>query len=401
MSRSSETLKLRLNRINSGLVIIIYMVLKPIYTNQSGSLQICDYFMVAAIGLLLLKNRRILMSRNVLSLMRPLFWMVLYICAVNLIWFVAGRDHYQYFRYSLFYIYNAVVFVACLLICERIGLQKFMNAVRTGAFLSGLIVGAFMLLNYTSGRTSAMFNNPNQLGYYGVILVSFAISMRRRTFGIQELVILAVGVWCIIASLSKAAFLSLVVQLILCSFFMNEDMDTRMRIRQIVIILLLGAAVYLFFFTDLIQLPGLLKLHRMRTRVFNMFNENDTSLGLGRGYARIGEMGIHLLWGMGEGNFGRFDVMTGVEVHSTYASMIVCYGIIGFALYAFFLGKVIVAGKKPIRTMAVLSGVLLYSASHNGGRNTLVWMLFAVICSETLLENRRRKIPRMNGEMNT
>ena len=379
MQSSSETFRLRFSHIGSGLIIAVYLALKPIYTNQSGSLQYSDYFMAAAILFMLFKNRKIRATRKTVSIMRPLIWLVIHICLVNLLWYLLDGSHYNYSYYSLYYVYNVGVFACCLLIYENIGYERLRDALRLGILLSSLVSAGSMLLNYTNVRSTGMFNNPNQLGYYGVVLVSFSLFLRKDRFRLPELIALATGIWCVVASLSKGAFLSLMIQLIMCSILLDERRNTKAILRRILLILVMGTVVYVFFFTDLVPFPAFERLLRMRTRILNMSNERDTDLGTGRGYARIAEMGAHFLWGMGEGNFGRFETMQGAEVHSTYASMMVCYGLIGISLLIFFLMKVCGRGRQRIPSIALLSGVLLYSVTHNGGRNTLVWMLFAFV----------------------
>lgn len=196
---------------------------------------------------------------------------------------------------------------------------------------------------------------------------------------------MAAGFVCIVASLSKAAFISLAVQLFLCSVLLEKKLTKFTIIKRTVLIAGIFVLLYLFFFTKVEMFPKFEWLQRMRLRVSNMMYESDTDLGVGRGYDRIFELGINFLWGMGEGNFSRFAVKTGAEVHSTYASVIVSYGAIGMALYLFFLKNVLYKRGSLMKNLALASSILLYSVSHNGIRNTLVWIFFALM----FMENER------------
>ena len=128
-----------------------------------------------------------------------------------------------------------------------------------------------------------------------------------------------------------------------------------------------------------------------RHRILHMASENDSSFGFGRGYNRVFEMGSNVFWGMGEGAFDRFQTLRGLEVHSTYASILVSYGILGTLLFVVCLKKIIIIPGYVKRNLCCLTGIAMYSLTHNGIRNTLIWILFAVMFLEaegTQKENR-------------
>ena len=109
-------------------------------------------------------------------------------------------------------------------------------------------------------------------------------------------------------------------------------------------------------------------------------NRDDVfiDLGSGRGYSRIWEIGVHFLWGVGEGAYNRFQTMKGMEIHSTFASLLVSYGLTGLIGYALIFFRGIVYRGNAIRNLIVFSGVLLYQVTHNGIRNTLLWLFLAL-----------------------
>ena len=110
-----------------------------------------------------------------------------------------------------------------------------------------------------------------------------------------------------------------------------------------------------------------------------MSAENDSDLGSGRGYDRIGELGYHFLWGMGEGAYGRFEALTNREVHATFVNILVSYGVIGLLVYFWILLSPMAMKQQTVRNYACYSGVLLYFLTHNGVRNTILWMLLAIV----------------------
>ena len=316
------------------------------------------------------------MDSRTIHIMKPLCAFVITVCIINGAWSLTG---FNYSRHSLFYLFNFAAFFLCLQVYKLNGIEKLKGSIINGVFLAGLacVVG----LSQSSGsiRETGFFNNPNQLGYFGVVLISLTFLCKGEKYGIKEITAIISGVWSVIASLSKAAFISTIILFIFIAFAYDQEKSFKTVGKKLLLIFVGGGLVYLFFFTNIINAPALRTLLRMRTRVLNSAYENDSKLGSGRGYDRIKELGVHFLWGKGEGNYKRFSVMRGAEAHSTYASIIVSYGLIGFALYTTFILRSIVRRPITIRNLSLASGILLYSVSHNGVRNTLVWIFFATL----------------------
>ena len=143
--------------------------------------------------------------------------------------------------------------------------------------------------------------------------------------------------------------------------------------------------LFIFLFTDSPLVMNNRTLYLARYRLLNMNNERDSDLGEGRGYARAEEVGTNILWGMGEGAFDRFIYKTGAEVHSTYVNMYVSYGLIGIIGYAWIIGYAVLCRKRVIRNIACMSGLLLYFVTHNGIRNTLFWIMLALVIADNAL----------------
>ena len=140
----------------------------------------------------------------------------------------------------------------------------------------------------------------------------------------------------IVLSGSKASFLGLFIFIFLTELF-REDSTRANSIWRILLFLLTFAALYLVFFSNDIRLISRFGLVNLRYRLMNL--EADDQLWMGRGYQRITEVGIHFLWGMGEGDFYRFTSLNGVEAHSAYVTIYVSYGLIGLFGYAYLFKR--------------------------------------------------------------
>ena len=109
-------------------------------------------------------------------------------------------------------------------------------------------------------------------------------------------------------------------------------------------------------------------------------------------------MNTNIFWGMGEGAYERFSVMTGNEVHSTYISILASYGVIGLFLWLLCMAEFLLRKKQVWFVLVSLSGVALYWVTHNGIRNTMVWMVIALL-SISLQSDLEKKCKRDGKEI--
>ena len=89
----------------------------------------------------------------------------------------------------------------------------------------------------------------------------------------------------------------------------------------------------------------------IRLRMGSLTTENDSNLGISRGYDRILEIKSWIFVGVGEGAYNRFTVMRGMEVHSLYASYLVSYGIIGFCFLLRVMSMPLFSNKRYLRNL--------------------------------------------------
>lgn len=364
-----------------GTILTIYIALKPLYLNASGSLQIADIFMVLGLIYVLLSARgRVRLPTGAKPFLKILWTFTLFVCVINGLWSLTG---YSYIKPILYYGFNFLAVILCLCIYRKVGKQNYEQAICNGLFLSAIVALLGLVMDGQHKRATGFFNNPNQLGYYGIIIVSFVLLFKKNRWSFKEVFVFVAGVVCVTLSLSKAAFVGLLFQCILSVIFIGNKKSRKTIIKQLVLIVLVGMILYLFLFTDIftgiLSNSGFQSLIRMRDHLMAAMGESDSKLGSGRGYDRIKELGVHFLWGMGEGNYSRFVSLRGLEVHSTYASIIVSYGVIGFLLFIAVLLKAIWRNNQFCRNFTILSGSLIYALTHNGIRNTLLWILIVSI----------------------
>jgi hypothetical protein len=369
--------------LGKGIILTIYIALKPLYLRASGSMQISDCFLMLALVYLIGTYKGVIVfPKGTGSVSKLLIGMLIYQLLINGVWSIILGQNLM--KPCLYYMFNFLAFVICLMIGDEIGQNKLKKAMLKGCLFASIVTGVGLVIGNVSGRATAFFNNPNQLGYIGLIIISILVLCVEEASRYEYGVILFLSIWMIIASASKAAFIAAVVLYILFIIFRNKNSNPNSMIKKIIALVLVGSILYIFFFSESQFIISNKNIIFMRNRLFNMANENDSDLGSGRGYDRIAEMGLHFLWGMGEGAYNRFDTMRGVEVHSTFASLMVSYGLIGFIGYMMFFK--LCMGRRNLfwKNAILLSGVFLYSISHNGIRNTLLWIIMAVMLLESI-----------------
>ena len=362
------------------MVLLLYFALKPLYLWDSGMLQISDLLLVFFIAVFIFRTKGCFNFKQEESakLFRYISLLVTYQFSINFIWYVFIQD-FSLLKSSVYYIFNAITFTFTVLITQDLGIDIVKKMIAKGAVLSIIITLAGMLIYTGTSRATGFFNNPNQLGYYSIIVLTVLLYLKNYLSKVEQIVVFLGSIVATFASLSKAAIISVFILISVYSLIYSEKKTFKNMVFKIAAITLIGLALYWLFYSDSDIINNNRTLYLTRYRILHMAEENDSNLTDGRGYGRVRELGTHILWGMGEGAYSRFTVKHNSEVHSTFISLLVSYGIIGFLSYIFFFVKCIKKPGRTIRNIALLSGVFCYSISHNGIRNTLLWILLALM----------------------
>lgn len=356
----------------------LYFIINPFYFWSSGLPQIADFLLLFSFGIYLVHlGFKISFSMNNKSILFIGLLFILWVILVNSIWMLRLQIMDRFLFSTLFYIYNFIVFCYVLLLENKYGnilLKVTLNSILASIFIQLVIY--FSQGGFTGGRHIASFNNPNQLGYYALLMMSFLmfISSRMNTkikwliFGLFSTVIFA------FSSLSKAAIVS-AIGLFVTYIFANSS-NRKMKKRILIIILILSAITGIVYnTTTLIQDNQL--IYSVQKRIERIGADSDDSLE-GRGYYRIYEYPEYWIFGAGEGMYTRFRLQR-MEFHSTLGNIQVSYGIVGTLL---FLSIILMALKRDrYKSWYILVFVMAYGLTHNGIRNSLLWILFALMCS--------------------
>lgn len=353
---------------------VLFFILNPFLLFGSGLPQPADWVMAIlflSIFFTGLKPHSEL-QRNLVDRHR-LF--VIYVTIVNSIWFFfidqSQEKRFPTFLHSFFYIFNFLALRSILILSWSFK-KDFLRYTAYGIGL-GLILQAVLAVGMgsTDSRNALFFNNPNQLGYYALLSGSLFIYIVKHV-KLPTLLQLATYFSFFFLSLlssSKAALGGSVILIALA--IVNQGLFS---FRQFVVLsLAVGVGAYFVLQQELGSSLFDYSLNR-----FEMIGQDSDDSYQGRGYDRILNDPEYLVLGAGEGGYYRFDTLLEAgEIHSSFGTLIFCYGIIGFVLFIrFLLG--IFKGSSFFELLYFLP-VFAYSITHQGLRDTLFWVFLGVV----------------------
>jgi hypothetical protein len=345
------------------------MTFVPFYIFESGLPQPGDFLIVIVLPLTLMGwDRRL--ERSVVRPLRILLWFTLWVALVNYAWAIIldrwalhGKETFVLF--PVYYTYNAVIFFVVLVLHHRFG-TRFLRCT-VGAVI--LAVSVQVLYSFVSPpqnvlRDAVFFNRPNQLGYYALLAAS-VLGICQPRLKINILIVSLVMSGCVyLALLSASRAAAGGVAIIFIVTFVTNPKLILTTVPVILIAMAIGGPVTRAF-----------EATEKRIRVdqfpqYSFFEE--------RGYGRIRDNLEYTVLGAGEGGTDRFrDPVVGThEIHSSIGTIIFSYGIIGVLLFSTFLIRIFRGAE--IRIALILIPPLAYTSAHNGMRESMFWIMFAL-----------------------
>ncbi|MDG6348296.1 hypothetical protein QAA18_06005 [Luteimonas sp. 8-5] len=235
-----------------------------------------------------------------------------------------------------------------------------------------LLMGYGASVDSEGWRSVGTFNNPNQLGYFSVCIISVAglLYLRGKASLPLLLLFLGGGLFLAIASLSKAAMISCAFAALFIGFLASRS-KLQFLVGCVVAATLVVVALWLIE-------SGHLSNYKFFTRLSGLGTQGDDSLA-GRGYGVLMDVGaLEFLFGYGAQEVRQ---LVGHELHSTIASFFANYGAIGGFLFLSVIALWCVRVWRSLGLVAVLVVVvppMMYGLTHNGSRFTIFWLLVAM-----------------------
>jgi hypothetical protein len=354
------------------LTLALYVVCAPFYifpsgTPQPSDLVLCTAF--AAFGAHCLYTSKFAIRAIYQPSLICVGLLVLYAWIVNLVW-LALLGNLTLLVFPMFYLFNLLAFALVLSSQSMANLgtaRVIVVACALGVVLqAGLSPFVTTTLTMAGERHVLFFNNPNQLAYYAVVSGTIIALGRERAVlspALYVLGLLAVA-WLVALSLSKAALVAL--------FVLYSIEFVRGRVAVPVLVICGGAVALMAIFSEVTVID------RVFTRLGSIGQDADDSVA-GRGYDRIWNYPWYIVLGAGEGETSRFALLAAGsrELHSTLGTLLFSYGIP--ASFLFFCMGCLLLFQVRMKYLVYLLPPLLYGLTHNGLRETLVWILLALV----------------------
>lgn len=341
-----------------------YLLLSPFYLFDSGQPQIADYLLAALTGWLFLA-RGLSIPRAASGIVLTAALLTAYVVLVNGAWTILISD-YELLLYTAFYLFNFVALLDTAVLFHWLG-RRFgeMTGLTCFASLTLQFALSFVVDGGGAERGTMFFNNPNQLGYYAVLFASLIwiwsqwTQRARNGVVLIEIVAYVAAGWLTIVSQSRGAISAFAILVVL-------------RAAARVNVVLLGAGVLLV--GGLIQ-SDLPLVESMKSRMEHKSQGTNEEMAY-RGYDRMFNHPNYLWLGAGEGAYWRFRSDHPGEMHSNFGSLLFCYGVVGLGMFLrMFWVTVRDAG---MRALLFSIPATAYGLSHNGLRQSELWILFAL-----------------------
>lgn len=356
----------------------LYFILKPFYFWSSGLPQISDFILVFLMFVFFIKKRfRISFKVEAKNFIIAGLLFVSYIVLINLTWALILGSTSSFLKSPLFYIYNFFVSLLVIVLFTEYK-EKLFKITYKAVIISVFIQILMYVINggYTGGRMTGGFNNPNQLGYYSLLVMSILMFLSNRINVKVKWFILAIfsSLLLLFASLSKAAIVSSFGLIFFFILSKNNNKKFKRRIISIFVLLIL-VLTFVYQTTNIIQENQLLQ--SVQQRINGIGKDSDDSPE-GRGYNRITDYPQYWIFGSGEGELIRFGIE--MEFHSTLGNIQVSYGIIGLILFLSIL--YLSLRNDGFKSWYIIAFIMIYGLTHNGIRNSMLWILLSLVLME-------------------
>lgn len=357
-------------------IIITYIFLSPFYIFESGLPQPADF--VIAFGCIFLffsENFREYFKQDIV---KKLMYFLAITITINLLYFlvyqIQGIDSSKMLRYIFYYSFNFLFFLLFLKTLKEN--ESFSNYVSLAIIICLAIQTSFAALGINGGikgdgaRSILFFNNPNQLGYFSLLLLTIftVIKSKYRLNFYYVFSILLFSSALILFSGSRAALGGLLILAIILLYRLGSTNKFRVLVFLIVVLI---AAPFAYQTSFIQSKVSLIESRNQRNEVKNITEAQV------RGYDRFWIHPEYVFFGAGEGKNDRFNSYHTLEMHSGFGTILFSYGILGFILFSLFLYKVI--EKNTYFNILLLTPVLIYNLTHQGFRFSLFWALLACI----------------------
>jgi len=379
------------------LCFCLFLILCPFYFFSSGQPQIADFILLIAMPAFFFQRKhKVIFKDKTIKYLKYFISIVIFVnlthSAISV--FTDIKTATDFILSMSYYIYNAFVFVIALLILKNSTLKQ-VNIFYYTIIISLLIQTLLGALGITKGgfdettmaRSIIFFNNPNQLGYYVLLIYTLFVLISFYAKKSNLVVLLFVTLMCFYLSLLGGSRASMggIFLLMFISIFLQAKFSLT-KILQVAFLLVILIALFIEMNPKFIE---------NKRYIYEMRQDRDRNRYISefevRGYDRIIKYPEYIFFGAGEGQDSRFTIAYHQgELHSGIGVLLFCYGIFGLFFFMLFIKKI--TQDKKMLGFLILLPIGIYNLTHQGLRQSLLWITFALlyyICSFSKYEIRR------------
>lgn len=334
-----------MNLIN--ILIYTYILLKPYYLSESGTLQLGDLFILVAFAITIYTNykkkQKNEIEKNIEKNNIYLIVFILYISMVNLIYSLIYSE--SFLKPILYYIFN---FMGIYVFTYRISDQHFLNMTKKMLIINIIIQLLIYILGIgryyaSTERYMGTFNDPNQFGFYiimSMMLIYIIETIVHKKHKWYEYITFIISTYLILLSSSTGMILALVtfisLQLIIKILKVHKIKFNKksLLIFSTVLTILMVVMFIKYNFEKsninyenklLNKIENLNIWNRLEEKIEKV-NSNEKSILEDRHLDKVINYPYNLIYGAGEGKMERFGNNNG-EIHSTFISIMFYYGL--------------------------------------------------------------------------
>lgn len=353
---------------------IIGFSLSPFYFFRSGLPQISDYFYLLSLFPFIFDYKKLLTIINFFP--KEILYFLFYTIFCSIFWAIRLDDS-KFLMAPLYYGFNFLVSSLFFYFSIKNPIKVFTD-IRNILFFTNIIVIAFNIINPSlTIRQTATFNNPNQLAFYGLFLMTIIQYLNNFNLPtkLKDLFIYGSGMLFVAISLSYGAIITLPL------FIFSALSKLRFKlINFIIAIFIILLPIFLFLSSADFKFNITSRINNLERKIINFADV--------RGYSRLERYPIYLIFGSGEGQYTRFtlDSDNKNEIHSTPISILFSYGIFGSFFIA--VGLIIIFRPLIFQEILLFSPIFLFSLSHMTLRSTYLWILIGLVFLRRKLKSK-------------
>ncbi len=368
---------------------LLFVFLKQFYARRSGSVGLADCCLAFSVALLLCDiARKKRPAPSVLAIKKEKYFIYFLGCAagINTIFSIIDRNM-EYEVYTLYWFFDAAGIWCFAELANGEFLKKLNIVCKINIIMQAVIwilgYGRIFVEIWGGTRYMGTFNDPNQYAFYLFCMI-LLISLYSCSYGDRTApVYYFLGVFLMSASKSTGIFLGVLLYTagmiiwLYVKYRKEGKISQKTEITVSVTLILLGilAVKWLLPSKDFnIENTDYTLITRIQEKIWKILYGGNSTMLSDRGLDRMVLYPFYLIFGSGEGNFGRFiKAAQQNEIHCSLLNIWFCYGVIPTVFLLKWL-----KGKLKNLTAAewvVVGSLIIESFSLVNYRQPFFWMI--------------------------